>query len=435
MNCKKFHLGYKYGLVMATLPACLLASFCAIAQVAADEPETAQEEILADTQADERELMAEEDPLAAKEIDKEKRETFWYDVPNTVRTYGSVRVRYRDTGLGPVWGDGGSRAGIESHWQMMPKRWILGGYEAGFNILDSIDQIIDPGSASREGGKNIFTRLAYIGFDGPNLIALYGKNWSTYYKVASLTDRFQGTGSSASGVYNARTDGGATGTGRADGVLQARLHIDFFPDDWNLKPFNINLQYQHGEPVPAIDNINYGKAFGISAVLNTKDDYTLGIAYNYAEIPDASNPAVLQAGIDGDVHALVIGTRWYGDKYYLGVITTRLENHETTDTSTYFDGTGGEIYGQYNVHGPWWIIAGYNALIPDSDQSQAGQYKIDYGVLGVRYSIDGFQPMIYFNARIDNGRLTDGSSIGNIYTVGIRWDLETKSTWLPLRHP
>ena len=415
---------------MAALPVCLFSSFFAMAQTPTDEPASSQEEIPEHSQATQRELMAEEDPLATKEADKERRDAIWEEIPNTVRTYGSVRVRYRDTGAGSVWGDGGSRVGVESYWQMMPKSWLLGGYEAGFSLLDDIDQIIDPGSASTENGNNIFTRLAYIGFYGSNLVALYGKSWSTYYKVASFTDRFQGTGSSASGAFNAKTDGGATGTGRADGVLQMRMYINFLRDHWDIKSFHLNLQVQHGEPVPAINNIHYGTAFGISTVLHTNDNYTFGLAYNYAEIPDTSNPAVLKAGIDGDVHAFVIGTRWYGDKHYLGVIATRLENHENTDTLTYFDGTGGEIYGSYNVHGPWWFTAGYNALIPDSDQSQAGQYKVDYGVLGVRYTTDGsFHPMVYFNVRIDNGSLTDGTSTDNIYTVGIRWDLEKEATW------
>ncbi|MDX2477955.1 MAG: hypothetical protein QNL05_11400, partial [Gammaproteobacteria bacterium] len=96
----------------------------------------------------ERELTAEEDPLADRESGKNQREDTWYKDPNTVRVYGSARLRYRDTGSGPVWGDGGSRAGIESHWQVLPKRWLFGGLEVGFNLLDRIDQLIDSGSAS-----------------------------------------------------------------------------------------------------------------------------------------------------------------------------------------------------------------------------------------------------------------------------------------------
>lgn len=381
----------------------------------------------------ERELTAEEDPLADRESDKNQREDTWYKEPNTVRIYGSTRLRYRDTGSGPVWGDGGSRAGIESHWQVLPKRWLFGGLEVGFNLFDRIDQLIDPGSASGEDRSDIFERLAYIGFEGPNLLATLGKNWSSYYKVAIFTDRFQGAGGSAGGAFNANTDGGPTGTGRADKVLQTRFYIDFFPDALGIKPFNLNVQAQHGEPVPGIDNVNYGTALGASAILNTRNDFTLGIAYNHADIRDISNPAVVSAGIDGDAQALVIGSRWQAENWYLGAIVSRLLNHETTDTLTYFDGTGSELYAQYQAHGPWWITGGYNWLRPDDDELQAGQYKIGYGIVGMRFSVDKFRKMFYINARINNSRASNGDRAGNIYTVGVRWDLEKTFSWAPFR--
>ena len=69
-----------------------------------------------------------------------------------------------------------------------------------------------------------------------------GKNWSTYYRVASFTDRFQGTGASASGAFNAGTDDGYTGTGRADGFIQTRGLVNTFKTTSILKPLNLNLQ-------------------------------------------------------------------------------------------------------------------------------------------------------------------------------------------------
>ena len=78
---------------MAALPVCLFSSFFAMAQTPTDEPASSQEEIPEHSQATQRELMAEEDPLATKEADKERRDALWEEIPNTVRTYGSVRVR------------------------------------------------------------------------------------------------------------------------------------------------------------------------------------------------------------------------------------------------------------------------------------------------------------------------------------------------------
>lgn len=54
---------------------------------------------------------------------------------------------------------------------------------------------------------------------------------------------------------------------------------------------------------------------------------------------------------------------------------------------------------------------------------------MEYAVIGGRYSIDGFSKMIFFNAQIDNGRLADGTELGNVYTIGIHWDLDKKFNW------
>ena len=84
-------------------------------------------------------------------------------------------------------------------------------------------------------GIILFLRLGYVGLEIPDLIAAFGKNWSTYYQIAGFTDRFESTGGSASGAFNAQTDGGNTGTGHADRTLQARMLIDYFPDNRWLK--------------------------------------------------------------------------------------------------------------------------------------------------------------------------------------------------------
>ncbi|HEB82090.1 MAG TPA: hypothetical protein ENJ11_04415, partial [Gammaproteobacteria bacterium] len=124
---------------------CLLASPAAIAGTETISPEPEKETSTVREEAQAREITAEEDPLAEREAHKEERESRWYSEPNKLRVYGSGRLRYRDTGLGGVWGDGGSRAGVESHWQMLPKRWLFAGAEIGFSLLDKIDQLLDPG--------------------------------------------------------------------------------------------------------------------------------------------------------------------------------------------------------------------------------------------------------------------------------------------------
>ena len=168
---------------------------------------------------------------------------------------------------------------------------------------------------------------------------------------------------------------------------------------------------------------NYGTTVGLSTLYDYESNWAAGVAYNHANIDDADLESLWPAGIDGDATALVAGARWFGDDFYVGTVVSRLENHETTNEGIYFDGTGWEVYSQYRIHRRWWAVAGWNRLEPDSSQTQAGPYKIDYGVLGIRYSVEDFKQMIYANVRLESSVDQDGRERGNVYTIGVRWDL------------
>ncbi len=252
-------------------------------------------------------------------------------------------------------------------------------------------------------------------------MAVVGKNWSSYYQIASFTDRFVTVGGDASGTFNAGTDGGGTGTGRADNVLQLRTLINFFPAAY-LKPFSLNLQLQNNEPIPTISGAHYGVSLGISAVLQTQKDYTIGLAYNRAYIDDENNPDLINAGIRGDAEAFLVGSRWFDDDWYVGGVLSRLKNHETTDEKIYFNGTGMELFGQYQIINNVWGMLGWNYLKPDSGQARAGQYLIKTSILGLRYTFDDFRRMVFVEARLDDSLSAEGAPMPDSVSIGIRWD-------------
>ena len=121
-----------------------------------------------------------------------------------------------------------------------------------------------------------------------------------------------------------------------------------------------------------------------------------------------------------------MGTRAFGDRWYAGLLISRLENHDTTNEGIYFDGWGSEFYGQYQLKDRIWLVGGYNYLSPDSDQLQAGDYRVDYGVAGVRYTFDEFKRMIFANVQFEGSKNTDGERLSDIYTVGVRWDFSLR---------
>ena len=408
--------------VLALFPLTLSAQ--PIEQVEQLPQESAAQEVKQE-EAREREKSGEEDPMAQRQADSVDRPKEWSEEPNEFRLYGSVRVRHRWVGDENFWADGSSRVGVNGLWQYKPNQWLFGRLEAGVNVLDELDFLFNRGANSpdSQAGDSLFLRLLYVGIETPNFILTGGKNWSTYYRISAFTDRFQGTGASASGTYNAGTDGGPTGTGRADRVLQTRILFGRRLERVGLKAFNLNIQVQYDEPIPKVPDANYGTTIGLSAMLATRKDLSVGFAYNHASIANEDIPSLRPYGIDGDAQAGILGVRWFSENWYLASIVARLKNHETTDEGNYFDGWGWEVYGHYNLYRRWWTTAGWNILEPDSDQTQAGDYNVKYGVIGLRYSFREFQQMLYANVRLESSHLTDGSRIKNVYTIGVRWDL------------
>jgi len=73
--------------------------------------------------------------------------------------------------------------------------------------------------------------------------------------------------------------------------------------------------------------------------------------------------------------------------------------------------------------GRYWLVGGYHWLVPDEGQVKAGEYELLYGIVGLRYSIDDFNRLAYAEWRIDGTVSESGVNLGNIFTIGIRWNL------------
>jgi len=315
-------------------------------------------------------------------------------------------------------GDGASRIGVRGEWQMSRKWWLMGRAEGGFDVLDTFTS---KGKDEEKNGLGLRKRLLYGGIDSDYLTGTYGKSWSAYYKIAGMADRFSIFGGSGVGVYNAATDGGATGTGRADDVLQARIYTSSLKV-LRIKPFNLNLQYQQDQPIPWVEGRNYGKAYGASAWLESQGDRGFGLAGQKSKIDNVEDPVIKSAGIDGDAQAFAVSFRTYGERWYAALVFAWLDNIETTDQNKYVNGRGAEVYAQWEFRDRWWFIGGGNWFKPHEDDPEAGQYETAYWILGMRYTLDSFNRMLYVEYRIDNGTLYDGTPRKNELTLGVRWD-------------
>ena len=379
------------------------------------------------------ELRADEDPLAQQQavrrLEEKQAEEAAEPLPVlqegfSWNAYASARLRYRLTGDDDnFWGDGGSRIGLNGQWVYGPQGSLFGWVEGGFDLLDSLDRVFYPGGSESERGRSsiLFPRLFYIGWETPNNFLTFGKNWSAYYQVASWTDLMQGAGGAALGVYNAGTDGGPTGTGRADTTLQTRLTVDFLPEAW-FEPFKANLQIQKGRPIPQTESLDYGWAVGASTILELDNNYFAGLGINIAEVNDADTPQARAVNLGGDAQAYLLGLRKFTEEWYVAFGAARLLNHEATDEGIYFDGWGGELYAHRRVNEKVWFGGGFNLLRPDADEVRAQEYDIRFGLVELRYTFRRFTRMVYLNYRFEQSRLQSGEKIPDVVTVGARWD-------------
>jgi predicted porin len=192
---------------------------------------------------------------------------------------------------------------------------LFGLVEYGFDMLDSVDRLFNPGGAGSDKRTfdSFFPRLYYVGLETTGHYLTVGKNWSTYYQVAGWTDWMRGDGGSALGVYNAQTDGGPTGTGRADSVLQARLTFDVLPSR-GFKPLDVNVQVQEGRLIPHTDSLDYGLTVGASTVIALKNNYFFGLAFNYAQVDDVDDPEAQAVHLLGDTQAYTLALRKFTEE-------------------------------------------------------------------------------------------------------------------------
>jgi outer membrane protein N len=388
---------------------------------AAEEFEALDEQV--DSTARGEEAALNEDPEAQRRAKIEQAPEMRSLWPN-FELYGSVRLHAiknfneKDEQSEFSLGDGASRIGIRGEWQFVQRWWLLGRAEGGFDVLDTFT----PKAGDEEKDNTAMTkRLLYAGLDSDNLTVTYGKSWSAYYKIAGMADRFSIFGGSGVGVYNAGTDGGGTGTGRADDVLQARIYTSSLKV-LRIKPFNLNVQYQYGQPIPQVQGRNYARAFGASAWLESQGDRGLGLAFQRSEILDLEDSLIRQAGIDDDAETVAMAFRTFGKRWYAALVVARMDNIKTTDQGKYVNGSGAELYAQWEFKERWWFIGGGNWFKPDDDDPEAGQYEVAYWVVGLRYTLDSFNRMLYAEYRIDSGTLFDGTDRKNEFTLGFRWD-------------
>jgi predicted porin len=333
------------------------------------------------------------------------------DLPQAklIDSYGSLRViAALDTDGYREIRNNSSRLGIRGSKRLTDGIEAFGRLEVGANLVNTDRAILtggDPGVPIGQGSQAFFSRLGFVGLDTGIGSFAWGKQWSAYYDVAVFTDQFPFWSGVATGAFAAGTDGGISGTGRAENALQYREARG---------PASVALQMQSRGSSP--NDQSWADVWGGSAVFGRHQGFSLGAAYN--EVRDGvENPNPNQPKL-GD-KAAIFGLRYRADRFYAATTLAISEQHEVDDLGRRFDGTGFEIALRYYASDQLAFEAGYNDLRPDSDHP--GDFRLRFGLGYVVYNF-GAGSRLFAGFKWEDSRNSDGSKrFSSAFATGLNY--------------
>lgn len=234
-----------------------------------------------------------------------------------------------------------------------------------------------------------------------------GKQWGVYFDIGRYTDRFNLFGGAANATYSGGTDGGWSGTGRADKAIQYRNKFE----NWEL-----GLQTQ----------LN-GKTtnFGVSTQYCFSKNLILGAAYNHAKI--STKGQFLINDIGESTQNLILGLKYTKDNFYTA-FTTSFNNGDiivvNDSTILALDTYGHELLISYVFNPHWGIETGFNIAAAKQYNSYIkGTYQLQYYIVGLNYF---FTPMtrLYATMRLNNSRNVNDLDGVSAYALGFRYDFD-----------
>jgi len=277
------------------------------------------------------------------------------------------------------------------------------------------------GTIATTQSSAIGTRLGFVGLR----LAAYGtltlgKQWSVYYDVSQWTDRYTVFGATGSSTFNAGTDGGQMGTGRANDAVSYRAE---------LGPFRLGVMAQFRAATPSLldslaGSLSYETSFGLRA----------GIAYSHALLE--ASPVVL-VGFDGNgADALTFGVSYSDERWVLASVNTWTRNHEAVslaEGAIVYDTLGSELFIARKFLGRVLSYAGFDLAVarhlptPQLATMQLAMQGVDpnYGtrdvLFGARWLFDAAGlSYAYVEGRTGASIAADGAPAPTVLTLGLR---------------
>lgn len=308
--------------------------------------------------------------------------------------------------------DGDTRFGAIYAHKFENNDQIIAHAEYGSNFFDQIKGALNQ-SNNIDDERKVYQRVAYLRYGRDDYYALFGKNWSVYHYIAGMTDRFLAVGGKAAAIYNAQTDGGATGTGLADNALQLRSSRGAL--QWGV-------QLQANNPIPQYQHINYDLAAALMVKFKTVSGFGIGAAVNRA-VPEDFSAEMIADNFNGNSSSLAVGLEWDYFSWYFAMVFTESQNQVTDDQLDYYDARGLELYSSRQITDKQMLRLGFNMQKPDEPDDYVGQHQIEEYYLSWQYNYSATEKknIVFSEFTYNRGRNANGENPGNQMVVGVRY--------------
>jgi len=320
------------------------------------------------------------------------------DALKSVTPYGTFEYAFGGNKLGMAVVEIIPRIGVKGKWYFdeSDKYYFFTTAEVGLHLVNRNDYIAissDPGEQYSKVNQTFYARQGYIGIGTPYGRISLGKQWGVHYTLAGNVDNMYMFGGFAIGVYNAGTDGGPSGTGRADQALKYELEKG---------NYYIGLQGQFRD----VSSNNSHFADAVSAATSYKIG-NIKIGVSYAKVFDGVDSVTHgEAKINDEMIAAFFG--FDKNNVHFAVIGQFFNNHEYTDLKRFYKGYGIEYNLKINFgkQKRWSFVNNIAYMVPF--KSEGLNYISNWYAFEIarRFSLN---TVLFAGFKLDAGTLSDGS--------------------------
>lgn len=351
------------------------------------------------------------------------------DEKSSVDFKGNLSVYYIKSGNTTEINDGFSRYLFDLRHQLDDGWQALAMLEWGIQVSKTGEQLYIGNNGLTSTGPSPDTtwlRQGYVGASHDTYGTLsIGKQWGTSYDIAGVTDYFEVFGAQAQGTYNFGTDGGFSGTGRAEQSVKYKL---------DYKNFSFGAQFLVSDnvistadiPGEESNGVIFNDSYGMSVIYRAPLDIGLGFAYNKADISlvaDINKIEPTQSEkVSDELITAHITYRPYGSLgLHAALVFTDMNYHDINDVGKVMEKSSGiELYSAYRFDNNISLIVGYNSLKDNSTTTTFGSnnFHLKHYILSAKYHWDD-NAYFYIESKFDDSTLVTPDSTADENATGI----------------